>query len=814
MIRNKRVWRHYRVIGAVVAVLFLALFSPWNGMGYDDTFYFSYLTSPAFDQDLRIENDFYLSHNSAGFIHHELSFSNDRGHIRNLFALGTSLLWLPFFAVVRTAAWVAQALPGPAPAWSVDRYSAPFLWAVSLGTLFWGMFACLLMYETCRLRFRPRAALHASLGMAVASPLLGYMFQMTTMSHAASAFSVSLFLFLCFKFRHMKSGWSYVAPGLALGLVTLVRWQDLVFVLIPTGFFVAHVLHRHVSRPKFSRMTGLLLGALAFTLVISLQLSYWKATLGRWITMPQPDGFMHWTQPEIMNLLFSGWHGAFYWHPLLLVGVLGLLGGLTQRRRSRLAPAHWAMVATILVSIYVNSCVEDWYAGASFGMRRFSSIVPLLALGLAGVYSRLPRWAARWLPLWTALLLVLNVVLLAGYQNQILRPFYWTEIRLLGMDFWKRLLGFLPYVVFQHQSLAELLDEGRWLRALALLGCGVWVMGVAWWLWTALARKSVWSSRSKLAWLSVAVLFVVVVDGWFLAHATAVDPHGVAYGEISFRRHPFKPRPPAEDFARIAEHWDENPVAWLSVLYSKSADETQREQALWRLKRFGGKLWGKTVLSLPQESVLRREHEAEANAKSPRTLQGVRIRIRTLVAEAKALGNVRRERRNLEKFLRAFPFHLPSLVRIYDIELTAGDKVEARETKAFVERVLITRWMVFVSKGDGIGRLKPIYYNEYIVESVRILDRLLWVRGDFENLVDMYRLLKGRKVIGGREKVRLRLAEAALSPAGLDGLVAEAIKNDVDEGARYDAAEACRALGRPDLASRLVGLPKATDVPE
>ena len=814
MIRNKRVWRHYRVIGAVYAILFLALFSPWNGMGYDDTFYFSYLTSPAFDQDLRFENDFYLGNNFIHYIQIELSYPNDRGHIRNLFALGTSLLWLPFFAVVRGAAWVAQTLPGPAPAWSVDRYSPPFLWAVSLGTLFWGMFACLLMYETCRLRFRPRAALHASLGMTVASPLLGYIFQMTTMSHAASAFSVSLLLFLCFKFRHFKTMGSYVALGLALGLVTLVRWQDLVFALVPAGFFFAHRLSGHVSRSHASSGGGVFLGAVAFFGVISLQLSYWKATLGRWITMPQPDGFMHWTEPEIVNLLFSGWHGAFYWHPLLLVGLVGLLAGLVRRRRGPLALVHGALVATVLVSVYVNSCVQDWYGGASFGMRRFSSIVPLLALGLAAVYSRLPRRVARWLPLWTGLLLVVNVILLAGYQNQVLRPFFWTEIRLLGWDFWKRLPGFLPFVVFQQQSLAELLDEGRWLRALALLVSGAWVMAAAWGLWAVLARKGHWSMRAKGAWLGAAVVFCISVDLWFLAHATQPDPKGLAYSEISLRNHPYRPPPPVEVFAQIGEGWDDNPVALLSVLFSKPADEDQRRQALWRLRRFGGKLWSKAVFGLPIESALRKEYEAEANEKSPPILQGVRMRILRQVGEANVTGHAKKELRNLKNFVRTFPFHLPSLVRIYDIQMNLGDKDEARETKRFVERVLIARWMVFVAKGDDVGRVRPLFYNDYVVESVRILDRFLWSRGDFENLVDMYRLIKGRKVIGEREKVRLRLVEAALSPAGLEGLVAEAMKNDVDEDARFDAGQACRALGKPQLAQMLSLLPKATEVPE
>ncbi len=814
MRRNKMVWRHYRVIGAVYALLFLILFTPWNGSGYDDTFYFSYLTSPMFDQDLRFENDFYLSDNSVDLIRRELSDPNERGHLKNYFALGTPLLWLPFYGSVRAAAWIAQALPGPAPAWSLDRYSAPFLWAVSLGTLFWGMLACLLMYETCRLRFRPRAALHASLGMTVASPLLGYVFQMSTMSHAASAFAVALLLFLCLKFRHLRSGWSYIALGLALGLVTMVRWQDAIFVLIPAGFFIAQLLNRRGSRPGFSPLFGAAMGGLAFLMVVSLQFSYWKATLGRWITMPQPEGFMHWTQPEIVNLLFSGWHGAFYWHPLLLLGVLGVLGGLFRLRWSRLAPAHWAMVVTLIVAFYINSCVEDWYAGASFGMRRFSSIVPLLALGLAAVYSRLPRRAARWLPLWTGLLLGANLVLLAGYQNQFLRQFFWTEIRLLGLDFWKRLPGFLPSVVFQHHSLAELLDERRWMDALALLGTGIWVMVAAWWLWSALVRKGRWSLRTKQAWLAFAFLSVVGMDVWFLTHATVPDLHGIAFSKISPRKHPFEPEASPLEFAQMAEQWVENPVAWLSVLNSKTATDAQREQALGRLKLFGEKLWGKAVFALPTDSALRRANEAEANEKSPRVLQGVRIRILALIAEAKASDRNRTERRNLKKFLRAFPFHLPSLERMYDIQLSSGDKAEAQETKEFVRRILQTRWMVFVSKGDSIGRMMPIFYNEYMAESVRILDRRLWVRGDFASLVDMYHLLKGRRVITGRELMRLRLAEAAMSPGGLEALVAEAQKNDVDEDARYDAAQACRALGRRDLAERLVGTPKATAVPD
>ena len=242
--RSVRARRHRRVLGAVFGLLFLMLFSPWSGVGYDDMFYFSYLSSPAFDGDLVLANDVALSNNSVETLRDRLSTPNNQGQVSNYFALGTSALWSPFFAVVRGTALVSEHLPWGAPAWAGDRYSAPYRWAVSLGSAFYGLLALLLMYEACRMRFGERVALHAALGAGLGSTLLGYLFGYPTMSHASSAFATALLLWLSMRLRKFHGVGSYVAVGAALGLVTIVRWQDVVLGLVPAGFWVVEMARR------------------------------------------------------------------------------------------------------------------------------------------------------------------------------------------------------------------------------------------------------------------------------------------------------------------------------------------------------------------------------------------------------------------------------------------------------------------------------------------------------------------------------------------------------------------------------------------
>jgi hypothetical protein len=78
------------------------------------------------------------------------------------------------------------------------------------------------------------------------------------------------------------------------------------------------------------------------------------------------------------------------WTPVLWAGFLGFLP-LLKRKPSLALP----LVAPLLVMSFVNACSGDWWAGGSFSNRRFDSLLPLLALGIAAGLESLLRVLAR-----------------------------------------------------------------------------------------------------------------------------------------------------------------------------------------------------------------------------------------------------------------------------------------------------------------------------------------------------------------------------------------------------------------------------------
>jgi hypothetical protein len=79
------------------------------------------------------------------------------------------------------------------------------------------------------------------------------------------------------------------------------------------------------------------------------------------------------------------------------------------------------LLGLLIVMVYINSAVADWWAGGSFGARRFDSALPILALGLATAIG----WSVEWVrrrpaAVVTAVLLVFvvtNLLLMEQYRK-------------------------------------------------------------------------------------------------------------------------------------------------------------------------------------------------------------------------------------------------------------------------------------------------------------------------------------------------------------------------------------------------------------
>jgi hypothetical protein len=106
----------------------------------------------------------------------------------------------------------------------------------------------------------------------------------------------------------------------------------------------------------------------------------WRAIYGEWLLRHPPHGadFLRLDHPFVLQTLFSSRHGLLSWTPVLWAGYLGFLP-LLRRRPACAGP----LVLPLLLMTYVNMCAGDWWAGGSFSNRRFDSLLPILALGIA-----------------------------------------------------------------------------------------------------------------------------------------------------------------------------------------------------------------------------------------------------------------------------------------------------------------------------------------------------------------------------------------------------------------------------------------------
>ena len=358
--------------GPALAVQLLA---PVPRLDADAVEYYSHLRSLYFDHDVDFANEF----EHFGILSRwDKAQPTATGHRRTVFSVGPALLWMPFYAA---GDQVARALGDVQ-----DGYSPSHIRAVCLGSLVYGLIGLLLVHGLLEKRFTAPVPFWTTLLLGYATFLFWYMAYEPVMSHAASFFLAALVLRLWWdRGAELQIGRAALL-GLLIGLAADVRWQNALLLSLPAATLA-------LERQRPARMAGAAVALIGgFGLAVIPQLLVFKAIYGVYmLAYPvQGRGFLHLDRPALLETFFSSRHGLLYWTPVLWAGFLGLLGLFAKDRRTALS-----LALPILVMTYVNASSGDWWAGGSFSNRRFDSVLPFLAVGLAASLAVVRRLAAR-----------------------------------------------------------------------------------------------------------------------------------------------------------------------------------------------------------------------------------------------------------------------------------------------------------------------------------------------------------------------------------------------------------------------------------
>jgi len=397
------------VLAAIFVVALPVLFKPWIH-GFDTVGYYSWLHSAVIDGDLEVGDEF--AH--YGYADERAKTVTDLTY--NEYAVGSAVLWSPFFLAAHGLSHLARALGASV---ATDGYAPQYVWAISLGSALYGFAAVLLSYRLCRALFGASVGAFATAAVWLSSSLVFYMYSHPAMSHANDAFAYALFLFTWYKTRGQRSWRAAALRGAAAGLCALVRQVNAALVLFPLGeiAFRGLVTWRRTRRASagMRALPGILSFSAAWWLVYLPQVLVWHTVFGRWI-VPNPYaggagvGF-DWLRPHLAGVLFSTNRGLFCWTPLMLLAVLGW--GLLWRRDSRLTAL---LLVNLVLVLYLVASWGCWSGVASYGQRFFTNMVPAFSLGLAALLTRLRRRVSLgWLATGCALFVVWNGLLMARY---------------------------------------------------------------------------------------------------------------------------------------------------------------------------------------------------------------------------------------------------------------------------------------------------------------------------------------------------------------------------------------------------------------
>ena len=365
--------------GLVIAALFtigLALQLQLGARLQSDGFYyFAYLRSLAFDRDVNFMNDYRL----LGLGDKTYLFQPTRtGHAESAWTIGPAIVWSPFFA---TGHVVANRLHAKGLDVATDGTSYPYRQAVAVAGLFYGLLGCWFVYRLVLLFFPGRIAGAAVFLTMAGSFMAWYLVKEPTMTHAPSMAAVAGFTWAWAATQGNRSLRAWAGLGLLAGFMALIRWQNLLFALLP-GIDALVSLIRAARANDRATLQQTLAGSAVFLVCAAVgflpQMLAWQALYGSLIARSPVGPQIRWTDPHVVDILWSARNGLLSTAPILYLGALGLVAFSVARPVTGLPS-----LLAVGVMIYFNACIQDWWGSAGFGGRRFDGTIPLFALGLA-----------------------------------------------------------------------------------------------------------------------------------------------------------------------------------------------------------------------------------------------------------------------------------------------------------------------------------------------------------------------------------------------------------------------------------------------
>lgn len=319
--------------------------------------YYAYLPAIFIYQDLdykfvpEMQQKYYVAASSKSFL------KDINGEKVNKTFPGVSILYLPFF-VAAHATSLLFGLPADGYAYTYQLFYLIGFWFYFLAGL---IFFRKVLLE---LTFTNRIADISLITITLGTNIFFYTVYDQSVTHIYSFFLVNWSVFLLLRLKKEFN---------LRNLVLLISILALIGITRPTNILVMGVLFFFVNDFDFYkrifiqifRIKNILKILLPSLAILSIPFILWKLQTGNWIVYSYGEEGFDFSQPEILNFLFSYTKGWFVYTPImLLILIVGFILLLKQNRKQ-----VFIGLAFFGIAIYIFSSWWCWYYGAGMSQR-------------------------------------------------------------------------------------------------------------------------------------------------------------------------------------------------------------------------------------------------------------------------------------------------------------------------------------------------------------------------------------------------------------------------------------------------------------
>jgi hypothetical protein len=321
----------------------------------------------------------YYSYIIAVFKYHDITFSNGmygfwifETPIHKLVpkvTYGMSLFYLPFFLIAELFS-----------KGNATGYEPIYAWSIHLGCILYVLIGLVYCRKTLLNWFSEKVTTITFAVIFFGSNLFCYTLINSELTHGILFFLISAFVFYVVKWHVSKKTSSFLIFSFILGLITIIRPTEICVGIFPLLIGVFSINQFKVKLLSFLNLKyWFFIGIIFFFIPLFPQLLYWKIQSGQWLLFSygSSEGFF-WTEPKLLNVLFSYRKGWLIYSPLMILSVLGFI--ILFKKNKAL---FWGVLIYFLINLYLISAWWDWAFGGSFGMRALVQVGAVLIIPLA-----------------------------------------------------------------------------------------------------------------------------------------------------------------------------------------------------------------------------------------------------------------------------------------------------------------------------------------------------------------------------------------------------------------------------------------------